>query len=328
VSPRFQFVRQYDDEVQNEKVTMSGADWLAERFEGHRNHLRSVAYRMLGSLHDADDAVQEAWLRLSRSDVSEVENLRGWLTTVVARVCLDTLRSRKLQREESLELTVPQIRADLSAWIDPEEETIMADSVGLALLVVLERLTAAERIAFVLHDVFGVSFDEISPIVGRTTIAAKKLASRARQKVQADDGAGNRDLRRQRRVAEAFLAASRARDVKALIALLDPQVTRRADRQALPPGVDAEVHGAERVASETAGNSALAQHARIVLVDGSVGMIVVLRRRVRVALRLEIEGERIREVEVIANPERIQGMRLSVLDETSEIAVQAERKQE
>lgn len=292
---------------------MGGTDWVAEQFEGNRSHLRAVAYRMLGSLHEADDAVQEAWLRLSRSDVSEVENLRGWLTTVVARVCLDVLRSRKARREESLDSTVPQIKANLSAWLDPEDEAVMADSVGLALLVVLERLTAAERIAFVLHDVFGVAFEDIAPIVGRTPVAAKKLASRARQRVQGQNSAEVPDLSRQRRVAEAFLAASRARDMNALLSLLDPNVVRRADRHAMPPGVDALVQGAERVASETAGNTALAQYARIVVIDGSIGMIVVLRRRIRVALKFGIAGERIKEVEVIADPVRIEEMRVGVV---------------
>jgi RNA polymerase sigma-70 factor (ECF subfamily) len=269
---------------------------------------------MLGSLHEADDAVQETWLRLSRSDVSEVENLGGWLTTVVARVCLDILRSRKSQREESLEPTVPQIKSDLSNWLDPEEEAMMADSVGLALLVVLDRLSPAERIAFVLHDVFGVAFDDIGPIVGRTTVAAKKLASRARQRVHGESAAGNPDMERKREVAEAFLAASRARDVNALIALLDPDVLRRADRQALPAGASAEIRGAERVAGETASNAQLAQHARVALVDGKLGVIVVLRRQVRVALRFTIQRDRISEIEVIADPGRLRKMKLALLE--------------
>lgn len=296
---------------------MSNSDWLAERFESHRSHLRAVAYRMLCSLHEADDAVQEAWLRLSRSDVSEVENLGGWLTTVVARVCLDVLRSRKSQREESFEPTIPQIRANLSDWLDPEEEAVMADSVGLALLVVLDRLTAAERIAFVLHDVFGVAFEEIALIVGRTTVAAKKLASRARHRVQGAGAAGNSDLVRQRRVAEAFLAASRSRDMNALVELLDPDVVRRADRHALPPGVAAEIRGADRVARETVGNAALAQHARLALINGQVGMIVVLRRRVRVALSFRLERDKIADIQVIADPARLHKMKLAVLEENA-----------
>jgi RNA polymerase sigma factor (sigma-70 family) len=306
--------------MRKEKVTMCEADWLAQKFEGHRSHLRAVAYRMLGSLHEADDAVQEAWLRFSRSDVSAVENLGGWLTTVVARVCLDILRARKSQREDSLDSTVPQIKANLSAWLDPEEEAMMADSVGLALLVVLDRLSAAERIAFVLHDVFGVSFEEIAPIVGRTSIAAKKLASRARIRVQGGDVSGNPDLMRQRKMAEAFLAASRTRDVNAVIALLAPDVVRRADRHALPAGVDAEVRGAERVARETLGNASLAHHARIVLIEGNVGMIVVLQRQVRVALRFDFEGQKIREVEVISDSGRIRRMRLNILEGSGGVA--------
>lgn len=294
---------------------MGETDWLAERFETHRGHLRAVAYRMLGSLSEADDAVQEAWLRLSQSDNRGVENLGGWLTTVVARICLDLLRSRESRREESLEPAVPQIKADISNWLDPEQEAIMVDSVGLALLVVLDTLPPAERLAFVLHDVFAVPFDEIAQIVGRSTVAAKKLASRARFRVQGKSPAGHADLMRQRTVAEAFLAASRSGDMNALLAVLDPGVVRRADSIALPPGADVEVHGALNVARETVTNSGLAQYACIAVVNGSVGLIVVLRRQMRLALGLTIKDEKIVAIDVIADPVRLRRVELSVLPE-------------
>lgn len=286
-------------------MTMRDSDWLAGQFESQRNHLRAVAYRMLGTLSEADDAVQEAWLRLSRSDVSQVDNLGGWLTRVVARVCLDGLRSRNVRREESLEAEVPAIKADLANWLDPEEEAMMADSVGHALLVVLDTLSPGERLAFVLHDVFGVPFEEIAAIVERSPAAAKKLASRARQRVRGGNAEGTADRARHRRVVEAFLAASRSGDLHGLIAVLDPNVVRRADRSALPVGGDAEVRGAAKVAAETVTNAGLARHARLALVDGAAGLIVVLRRRVRVAMRLEIEDEKITAIDVIGEPKRI-----------------------
>lgn len=292
---------------------MIESDWLAEQFESHRNHFRAVAYRMLGSVCEADDAVQEAWLRLSRSDVSNVENLGGWLTTVVARVCLDMLRSRKSRREESLEPAIPPIKADLSNWLNPEEEVMMADSVDLALLVVLDILSPAERLAFVLHDIFGMPFEEVASIVERSPAAAKKLASRARRRVQGRDSADNTDLSRQRRVVEAFLAASRSGDMNALIAVLDPDVVRRADHNALPPDAPAEVCGVHKVAMETATNAGLAQHARIALVSGAVGLIVVLRRQLRVALSLKIEDEKITEIDVIADSVRLRYTEVAAL---------------
>ncbi|MGA7155845.1 MAG: sigma-70 family RNA polymerase sigma factor [Acidobacteriaceae bacterium] len=294
---------------------MIQSDWLAERFESHRNHLRAVAYRMLGSLCEADDAVQEAWLRLIRSDVSSVDNLGGWLTTVVARVCLDILRSRKSRREESLEPGITPIKADVSSWLGPEEEVMMADSVGLALLVVLDTLSPAERLAFVLHDIFGMSFHDIAPIVERSPVAAKKLASRARQRVQGRETAGNADLGRQRGVVEAFLTASRSGDISALIAVLDPDVLRRADRSALAPDAAIEVRGAHKVAAETATNAGLAQHARIALVNEAIGLIVVLRCQLQVALSLKIEGEKIMEIDVIADPVRLRLTKVAPLRE-------------
>src|SRR6059058_4270197 len=210
-------------------------DWLAERFEANRTHLRAVAYRMLGSVSEADDAVQEAWLRLSRSDAGEVENLRAWLTTVVARVCLDMLRSRRSRREEALGPHVPEPIVSREDGLDPEHEALLADSVGLALLVVLETLNPAERLAFVLHDMFSVPFDEIAPIVGRSPTAARQLASRARRRVQGKATVPNADLTGQREVVDAFLAAARDGNFDALLAVLDPDVVHRADRAAAPP---------------------------------------------------------------------------------------------
>lgn len=293
---------------------MGKSDWLAEQFEGHRNHLRAVAYRMLGSLSEADDAVQEAWLRLSRTDSAGVENLGGWLTTVVARVCLDMLRARKARREESLNFDIPHIKADLSRWTDPEEEVMMADSVGVALLVVLDKLPPAERLAFVLHDTFGMPFDEIGPIVGRTTVAAKKLASRARHRVQGGSVIDHADLRRQRRVVEAFLSASRSGDMNALLAILDPDVVRRADRYALPSAAESEIHGARNVVRETVTNAGLAQHARIAIVNGAAGLIVVLQHQLRVALSFSIENKKITAIDVIADPARLRVIKLETLE--------------
>jgi RNA polymerase sigma factor (sigma-70 family) len=296
-------------------VTLDHTDWLAERFETHRSQLRAVAYRMLGSLSEAEDAVQEAWLRLSRSNDRSVENLGGWLTTVVARVCLDTLRTRKSRREESIETPIAQIRTELANWLDPEQEAMMADSVGRALLVVLDTLSPAERLAFVLHDVFAMPFDEIAPIVGRTAVAAKKLASRARLRIQGEQTASARDLARQRKVVEIFLRASQTGDMNALIAVLDPDVIRRADRIALPPGAEIEVHGASKVASETLTNSGLAQYASIAVVDGTVGLVVVFRRKLKLALRLTVREETVTEIDVIADLVRLRCVKLSVLPE-------------
>ena len=233
---------------------MNEHDWLADRFEEHRGHLRAVAYRMLGSLSEADDAVQESWLRLSRADTSDVENLGGWLTTVVGRVCLDMLRSRTSRREEPLGAHVPQRAVSRADGSDPEHEALLADSVGLALLVVLETLAPAERLAFVLHDMFAVPFDEIAPIVGRSPEAARQLASRARRRVRGVGGregadlVPNVDLTRQRDVVDAFLTAARGGDFEALLAVLDPDVVLRFDRAALPTGASRETHGAAAVA--------------------------------------------------------------------------------
>ena len=222
---------------------MDEREWLVERFEEQRTHLRAVAYRMLGSLSEADDAVQEAWLRLSRSDADEIENLGGWLTTVVARVSLNMLRSRTTRREEPLGVRIPDPIVDPADGTDPEHEALLADSVGLALLVVLETLSPAERLAFVLHDMFAVPFDEIAPIVGRSPEATRQMASRARRRVQGTDTVPDADVTRRREVVEAFLAASRSGDFAALLALLDPDVVARADEASVRMGSSREVRG-------------------------------------------------------------------------------------
>jgi RNA polymerase sigma factor (sigma-70 family) len=285
---------------------------LTERFEENRNHLRGVAYRMLGSLSEADDAVQEAWLRLNRSDTSGVENMGGWLTTIVARVCLDMLRSRKSQREEPWDEHVPEPVQSREDGSDPEHEALLADSVGLALLVVLETLAPAERLAFVLHDMFAVPFEEIAPIVGRSPAAARQLASRARRRVQGSDMAPDADLTRQREVVDAFLAASRAGDFEALLAVLDPDIVLRADRAILPAGAPAEVRGAEAVARRAGKGGARA--ARPALVNGAVGLVVAPRGKLVMVLRFTIKNGKIAEIDVVANPERLRQLDLAVLD--------------
>jgi RNA polymerase sigma-70 factor (ECF subfamily) len=292
---------------------MDEHDWLAERFEENRTHLQAVAYRMLGSLSEADDAVQESWLRLSRSDASGIENLGGWLTTVVARVCLDMLRSRKSWREQSLEEpSTPEPAASREDEIDPERESLLADSVGLALLVVLDKLAPAERIAFVLHDMFGVPFDEIASIVGRSPTAARQLASRARRRVQGPVTAPDSDLTRQREVVNAFLAASRDGDLDALLAVLDPDAVLRADRAATPAGAPREVHGAAAVAKQFLGRAKLARPA---LVNGSVGVVFAPRGRLLVVLNLTITGGKIVEIEGVADPARLRKLDLAALSD-------------
>ena len=275
---------------------------LAERFQEHRAHLLSVAYRMLGSATEADDAVQEAWLRLSRSDPAGIENLGGWLTTVVARVSLDMLRSRTSRREEPLEARPEPVETA----IDPEEEVLVADSMGLALLVVLDALTPAERVAFVLHDLFGVPFEEIAPIVGRSPEAARQLASRARRRVRGAD-VPNADGARRREVVEAFLTASRRGDFEALLAVLDPDVVVRADRAAVSLGADPEVRGAEEVAGTFAGR---ARAARPALIDGEIGLVWASGGRPRVVFGFTIVDGRITGIDLIADPERLEGLEL------------------
>ena len=291
---------------------MDEHEWLAGRFEEHRTHLRAVAYRMLGSVSEADDAVQETWLRLSRSDTSEVENLGGWLTTVLGRVCLDMLRSRKSRREESLGARVPEPIAGRADGADPEQEALLSDSVGFALLVVLETLTPAERLAFVLHDMFAVPFDEIAPIVGRSPDAARQLASRARRRVRGADTSYELDLTRQREVVDAFLAAARDGDFDALVAVLDPDVVLRSDRAALPADAPREVRGAPAVARRALVGRARA--ARPALVDGAVGVVVAPRGRLLMVLDFKIRGGKIVEIDAVADPERLNQLDLALLD--------------
>src|SRR4051794_4281746 len=250
------------------------ADWLADQFEEQRPHLRAVAYRMLGSLSEADDAVQEAWLRLSRSDTDAIENLGGWLTTVVGRVSLDMLRSRRSRREEPTGVRVPEPVIDREDGGDPEHETLLADSVGLALLVVLETLNPAERLAFVLHDMFNVPFEEIAPIVGRSPEAARQLASRARRRVQVRPTVPDADLGRQWEVVDAFIAAAREGKFEALLELLDPDVVLRADGGVLRADESAELHGAEAVVAQARAYSGLAPHGKLALVNGAPGVVV------------------------------------------------------
>jgi RNA polymerase sigma factor (sigma-70 family) len=294
---------------------MDEHDWLAERFEAHRTHLRAVAYRMLGSLSEADDAVQEAWLRLDRSDTSGVKNLGGWLTTVVARVCLDMLRSRKSWREEPLDAYVTEPIVSREDATAPEQEALLADSVGLALLVVLETLAPAERLAFVLHDMFAVPFDEIAPIVGRSPAATRQLASRARRRVHGEARVPNADLAGQREVLKAFDAAARGGDFAALVAVLDPDVVVRADFAAVPPGGLREVRGALAVAGQALIFSQRARFAQPALVNGALGAVVAPRGRLLLVVTFKFTGERIAEIDVIADPAHLRQLDLAVLDD-------------
>jgi RNA polymerase sigma factor (sigma-70 family) len=291
---------------------MDKHEWLAEQFEAERPHLRAVAYRMLGDLTEAEDAVQESWLHLSRSDTSGVENLGGWLTTVIARVCLDMLRSRKSRREEPLDMHVPEPGVGQQDGIDPEDEALLADSVGLALLVVLDTLKPAERLAFVLHDLFAVPFDEIARIVGRSETAARQLASRARHRVRGGATEPDGDLARSREVVDAFLAASREGRFDALLAVLDPDVVFRADRAAVLAGASKEVRGAPAVARQFSGR---AQGARPALVNGAVGVVVARRGRLFLVLGLTVARGKIVEIDVVADPERLHQFNLAILND-------------
>ena len=292
-----------------------GWEWLAEQFEGHRGHLREVAYRMLGSGSEAEDAVQEAWLRLSRSDTGAVENLGGWLTTVVARVCLDMLRWRKSRREEPLETHGSNLVMSRENRGDPEHEVALCESVGLALLVVLETLAPAERVAFVLHDMFDLPFDEIAHVVGRNEAAARQLASRARRRVRGSPTVPTPDLSRQREVVEAFLAASRGGDFEALLAVLDPDVVVRADRTAVPAGAPTEVRGAPAVARNALAFSMRARFAQVALVNGTAGIIAASRGRLVIVLIFAIRGRRIVEIDVVTDAERLRQLDLGVLND-------------
>jgi len=291
---------------------MDEHEWLAEQFEAYRTHLRSVAYRMLGSVSEADDAVQESWLRLSRSDTSGVENLGGWLTTVVARVCLDMLRSRESRREEPLDVHGPDPIMSREERIDPEYEALLADSVGLALLVVLNTLNPAERLAFVLHDLFAVPFDEIAPIVGRSPTATRQLASRARRRVQGAATVSDIDLTPQREVVDAFLAASRGGDFDALLAVLDLDVVLRADYAAGHMGVSEEVRGAQDVAGQFSGRARAAQ---LALVNGTIGLVWASGGHPRVVFDFTIRGGKIIAIDMLADPERLLELDLTVLND-------------
>ena len=293
---------------------MDESDWLVERFEEQRARLRAVAFRMLGSQTEADDAVQEAWIRLSRADTADIENLGGWLTTVVARVCLDMLRSRGTRREEPLDARVDDAVARPGDARDPEHEALLADAVGPALLVVLDTLAPAERLAFVLHDMFAVPFDEIAGIVGRSPAAARQLASRARRRVQGATTATDADVTRQRAVVDAFLSASRDGDFDALLALLDPDVVLRSDPIAAQSGAPEEARGAPAVAETFAGRAKAAEPA---LIDGAVGLAWAQRGEVRVVFDLTIVGGRIVAIELLADPEVLARLELELLSTTA-----------
>jgi RNA polymerase sigma-70 factor (ECF subfamily) len=290
---------------------MNERDYLAERFEEHRTHLRAVAYRMLGSVSEVDDAVQEAWLRLSRADATGIDNLAGWLTTVVARVCLDMLRSRQSRREEPFTPDAPEPVATGTSGSSPEQEALLADSVGLALLVVLDRLTPAERLAFVLHDMFAVPFEEIAPIVGRSAEATRQLASRARRRVRGGAAAPAPDLVRQREVVDAFLAALRGGDFEGLLAVLDPDLVVRADMAA---GAPAEIRGAAVWAKQAVAFGHLAQLVRPALVNGAIGVVMAPRGRMSRALTFTIANGKITEMEVIGDLARLAELDVSIVD--------------
>ena len=294
---------------------MTETEFLAEQFEATRPHLRAVAYRMLGSLNEADDAVQEAWLRLSRSDANEIDNLGGWLTTVVARVSLDMLRSRKSRREEPLDVHVPEPIVGRADAIDPEHEALLADSVGLALLVVLETLSPAERLAFVLHDMFSVPFDEIGPMVGRSPTAARQLASRARRRVQGSTPPPDTDIAEQRRVVDAFFAAARDGDFEGLVAVLHPDVVVRSDGGVKRRRDTVELRGAEAVAARAMSFARLAPYVRPALVNGAAGAVVAPGGRPFAVLGFTVTDGRIVEINGLVDPERLQQLDLTVLDD-------------
>jgi RNA polymerase sigma factor (sigma-70 family) len=293
---------------------MDGNQWLADRFEEHRTHLRAVAYRMLGSLAEADDAVQDAWLRISRADASQVENLGGWLTTIVARVCLNMLRSRNTRREQPLGVHIPDPVISTEGTLQPDEEALLADSVGLALLVVLDTLSPAERLAFVLHDMFELPFEEIAPMVGRTPAAARQLASRARRRVKgAELPAPDPDLARQREVVDAFFLAARGGDFDALVALLDPEVVLRSDFGARRPAASRVVHGAAAVASQALMAALPTAQLHPALVNGAAGMVITVRGRPFAVMGFTVVDGRIVEIDAIADPERVRRIAAAVL---------------
>jgi RNA polymerase sigma-70 factor, ECF subfamily len=285
---------------------MDEDDRLAGRFEASRPRLRAMAYRMLGSLSDADDAVQEGWIRAAGGSASAVDNLEGWFTTIVARVCLDMLRSRKSRREEPLD-------PEDAAVAGPEQEAMLADSVGLALLVVLDTLTPAERVAFVLHDTFGLPFEQIAGITGRSPAAVRQLASRARRRVQGTTSVPRSRLARQRKVADAFLTAARGGDLDALLAILDPEVVLYADAAAAPSGAPATLRGAAAVARGARAASVRSRYSRVALVNGTPGIVWAPRGRLRLVLAFTMTDDRISRIEVIADPARLETLDLAVL---------------
>jgi RNA polymerase sigma factor (sigma-70 family) len=294
---------------------MDAHDWLAERFEEHRGHLRAVAYRMLGSRSEADDAVQEAWLRLSRTGAADIDNLGGWLTTVVSRVSLNMLRSRKARREESLDaVQVPEPIISRADGVDPEQEALLADSVGLALLVVLETLSPAERLAFVLHDMFAVPFEEIAPMVGRSPTAARQLASRARRRIQGEATVPDPDLGRQRAVVDAFFAAAREGDFEGLVAVLHPDVVVRSDGGAARPEATVSVRGARAVAERAMTYARLAPYVRPALVNGAAGVVVAPGGRPFSVMGFTVQDGRIVAIDALADPERLRELDLTILD--------------
>lgn len=290
-------------------------DWLADQFEANRPHLRAVAYRMLGSTSEAEDAVQEAWLRLSRTDSTSVQNLGGWLTTVVGRVSLDMLRSRKSRREEQMAEQIVEPIVEREDQVDPEHQAVLADSVGMALVVVLDTLDPDERLAFVLHDLFGVGFEEIAPIVGRNAAAARQLASRARRRVQGAAPSGEVDVERQRQIVDAFMAASREGNLQRLLSLLDPEVVLRADatvvrrpRAAMVP----EIVGAQEVAAAFSGR---AHGAQLALLDGVPGAVWMHNGRTGAAFRFEVAGDKIVAIEMVGDPQRLRQMHVVLLND-------------
>jgi RNA polymerase sigma-70 factor, ECF subfamily len=293
---------------------MNDHDWLAERFEENRPHLRAVAYRMLGSLSEADDAVQESWLRLSRAKAQSIENLGGWLTTVVARVCLNMLRTRQTRREEPLGIHLPDPIVSRADGVDPEQATLLADSVGLALLVILETLEPDQRLAFVLHDMFAVPFDEIAPIVGRSPTAARQLASRARRRVQGSVRVPDASLIRQREVVDAFLAAARVGDFEGLLEILDPDVVLHADRGAVSPGTLGVLRGSRAVAEGALGFARLAEFARPALVNGAAGLVSFAPGGPLFSvLGFTVANGTIVEIDILVDPVRLRSLDVSLV---------------
>jgi RNA polymerase sigma factor (sigma-70 family) len=288
-------------------------DWLTERFEEHRTRLRSVAYRMLGSLSEADDAVQDAWLRLNRADTTGVENLSAWLTTVVARVCLNVLRSREQRREEPLEVRVPDPIISRQDGGHPEHEAVLADSVGLALLVVLETLAPAERLAFVLHDMFAVPFDDSAPMIDRSPAATRQLASRARRRIQGQAPAPDPDLARQREVVDAFFAASRDGDFDALVAVLDPDVVLRSDGGAGRPRYTFVLHGAQAVAKQAFTSRRLSPFVHPALINGAAGVVVAAHGRAMFVMAFTVREGKVVAIDVLSDPDRLQQFDLTAL---------------